>query len=229
MLKIAIVARNENVSSDKDKTIMNYCLPTKYIKAMPKGIGFITVCADEQLGDNMEEYLEYIANEADGLVLTGSCIDVPPRYYGEEGINGWTYPLDEFQFDKKLIELFEEQGKPILGVCAGSQDINVAHGGTLHQDIENHCKKPDGYTHEISIKEGTFLYEVYGEKAQVNTYHHQASKDPAPGFVVSAVSEDGIIEAIEKGNIIGVQWHPEKQMDKHFFEVFFKKFFNYEA
>jgi putative glutamine amidotransferase len=114
-----------------------------------------------------------------------------------------------------------EEGLPILGICRGAQVLNVAFGGTLYQDIPSQL--PDTFInhrvgarnevmHSVRITEGTILHSILGETAGVNTSHHQAVKDVAPGFVISAVSEDGVVEAIEKSDaecIIGVQFHPE--------------------
>ena len=95
-------------------------------------------------------------------------------------------------------------------------------------------------THEAEIVPGTFLAAVYGPapaqdsaggaaaeaplKIEINSFHHQAVKDLAPGFTAAAFSGDGLVEAIEKGNLIGVQWHPEAMMDMKFFRAFVARF-----
>lgn len=104
------------------------------------------------------------------------------------------------------------------------QSINVAFGGTLHQSIKNHNIKHS--THKIEILSNSFLEKIYKRKnILINSYHRQAVKDIAKDFKVSAISEDGIIEAIEKDNIIGVQWHPEEMQDIEFFKKFIEKYF----
>ena len=81
------------------------------------------------------------------------------------------------------------------------------------------------YKHEIEIKKDSFLYKVYNtENMVVNTYHSQSVKNVAPNFKVTAVSKDGVIEAIENGNILGVQWHPEAMYDTKVFGEFFNTF-----
>ncbi len=89
------------------------------------------------------------------------------------------------------------------------QSLNIYHGGTLKQHIDEHTSKEQLIRHNIDIEEDSFVHSLYGSKTEVNSIHHQAINKVADGFKVTAVAEDGNIEAIEKGNLIGVQWHPE--------------------
>lgn len=167
--------------------------------------------------------LEDVCNICDGLIVTGSNIDINPKYYNEKSNSTESYDIDEFKLDKIAIEIFAKNNKPILGICAGLQSINVCFGGSLNQNIHNHDLK--GKLHKIIIKEKTFLNKVYKGNADVNSFHHQSIKDVAKGFIVSAKTEDGSIEAIENGNIVGVQWHPEAMKDIAFFKHFIDTFF----
>ena len=123
----------------------------------------------------------------------------------------------------ELCEKYEKAGKPILGVCRGIQLMNIYFGGTLHQDLEfiGNCHKndrPDGVVHNVKAEKGSMLESFYGSEFAVNSFHHQAVKDVAPGFKAAAVStEHGIIEAIEHDNrpMFGVQWHPERMCFSH--------------
>ena len=174
-----------------------------------------------------ENRLEEVCSLCDGLILTGSSNDVYPKYYNEKPIKERTYnKFDEYPFVKKAVEIFNKAGKPILGICAGIQELNVIFGGTLNQLIPNHSfKKYNIDKHEISITKDSFLYKVYNtENMEVNTFHSQSIKDVAPNFKITALSNDGVIEAIENGNIIGVQWHPEAMYDTKLFGEFFKAF-----
>ncbi len=118
--------------------------------------------------------------------------------------------------------MFVKYNKPILGICGGLQTLNVYFGGDLNQNILNH-KLYDGSTHNIKISSNSFLNNVYKQEViEVNSYHRQAIRNLASNFKVTAVSEDGIIEAIEDGNIIGVQYHPEKLDNINFFKEFIK-------
>lgn len=173
-----------------------------------------------------EKNLEKVCEICDGLIVTGSAIDINPKYYKEEPIQGKKYDVDEFKLDKKAINLFANENKPILGICGGLQAINVTFGGSLYQYIPNHnlCNSK----HKIKIIENTYLKKLYDNNIEINSYHFQAVKNVAPLFKISAVSEDGVVEAIEKENIIGVQWHPEEMKDTKFFEMFIQTFFKRE-
>ena len=188
-----------------------------YVKAVRKAGGIPLIIPITSDAQELEEILERV----DGIIMTGGE-DVEPARYGEEALPelGKTFP-ERDEFDIKLISMAAEEGLPILGICRGAQVLNVAFGGTLYQDIPSQL--PDTFInhrvgarnevmHSVRITEGTILHSILGETAGVNTSHHQAVKDVAPGFVISAVSEDGVVEAIEKSDaecIIGVQFHPE--------------------
>ncbi|WP_304016476.1 gamma-glutamyl-gamma-aminobutyrate hydrolase family protein [Fenollaria timonensis] len=158
---------------------------------------------------------------ADAVILTGGH-DVNPLVYGEElqkGIQGISNERDAF--DLKLIEETIKANKPMLGICRGMQLINAYLGGTLYQDIyKANVAKLEHVSfdtlsvgaHHITIKEQSFLHRATGlKKMLVNTEHHQAVKDIAEGFKVTAKSSDGIIEAMEDVHrkIYLVQFHPE--------------------
>lgn len=177
-----------------------------------------------------EKNIEQIAEYCDGLILTGSINNVNPKYYGEKPISGMNYSYDDFPLVRKTVELFASLNKPILGICAGIQEINVIFGGTLYQDIKGHYLK-DESKHIVEIKEDTFLFDIYNEKKiEVNSFHRQAIKEVAKDFKVSAISKDGIIEGIEKDNIIAVQWHPEVMNNDIVFKKIIEKLFknNYD-
>ena len=161
---------------------------------------------------------------SDGLIVTGSSIDINPKIYNEEPLfKVHKMALDEDALDLCLIKEFNKNNKAILGICRGIQSINVCFGGTLYQDIENH-KLSKEQTHDIIVQKDSFIYDIYKkERFQVNSVHHQAIKDLAGNFKIAAKSDDGIIEAIENKNIIGVQWHPEYIKDLNFFKYFVQK------
>lgn len=120
---------------------------------------------------------------------------------------------------------FQKKNKPILGICAGIQEINVIFGGSLNQLIVNHELK-DQSKHKVKLHENSFLYKVYNtDYIEVNSYHKQSIKDLAPNFNITAISDDGTIEGIEKDNIIAVQWHPEALRDIKFFKEFINTYF----
>lgn len=165
------------------------------------------------------EFTDTVCSKADGLILPGSFSDIDPSYYGHTPIKGKDYTIDEFKDDMTLIKAFAAAKKPILGICGGMQSINVCFGGTLHQQISGH------FIHEgmqnINLVRDSFVRKACGQDhILVNSFHNQAVDLTAPGFKVTATSDDGITEAIEMGNIIGVQWHPEVLDDMAFFKNF---------
>lgn len=178
------------------------------------GIALIPIISNNQIDD--------IVDMCDALIVPGSYADTDPKYYNEKPLEGKNYDVDEYVFDRVAIEKFHNLNKPIIGICGGHQEINVFFGGTLYQRIENH--NIDGL-HKAILRKDSFIYDTFNkDEIDINSYHYQAIKDVAPGFNVTAVSEDGIIEAIEKDNIVCVQWHPEVLKDIHFFENFINKF-----
>lgn len=214
-MKIAIIERIENDEEDKPFN-KRYYLDNSFREIFDElGILLIPVISEKNLKE--------VCDMCDGLVVTGSANDVYPQYYGEEPIK--EYKFDEYPLVKNIVELFAKANKPILGICAGIQEINVIFGGTLHQEIPNHNLK-DQSKHNVKLNNDSFLYKVYKENLiEVNSYHKQAIKDLAPDFKITAMSEDGIIEGIEKDNIVAVQWHPETLHDMKLFKCFIEKFF----
>lgn len=172
--------------------------------------------------------LETVVDICDGLVVTGRSIDVNPKYYGEEATgarNLEDYDWED-ELDFSLIKSFYKANKPILGICAGIQSINVCFGGSLYQDIQNHSSKEELKRHSINIEKNSFLEKCYKtNKIEVNSFHHQAIDRVAQDFKVTAISEDGVIEAIEYNKILGVQWHPEQMMDIAFFKKYIELYF----
>jgi putative glutamine amidotransferase len=156
-----------------------------------------------------------------GVLLTGG-VDINPLLYNEEPSPklSFIYP-DKDNFDILIVKIALELNKPILAICRGHQILNVAFGGTLYQDlsdkedcyIKHHQQAKDGAaTHTLNIIENSILHKILGDSIISNTFHHQAIKDLAPGFKVTAYSKDNVIEAIEKDGedfVVGVQFHPE--------------------
>lgn len=169
--------------------------------------------------------LNKISEICDGLIIPGGVMNINPKYYNEEWMRD-KKEVEEYSdyndtLDFALIKEFSEKGKPILGICRGIQSINVYFGGSLHQNIVGHIIEEGTVEHFVNIGKESFLYSYYNsDRVKVNSYHYQAVKDVAENFKVTAISEDGVIEGIEKGNIIGVQWHPEMNMEYDFFKKF---------
>ena len=173
-----------------------------------------------------DRYLDTI----DGLLLTGGDEAVSPLLYGENPIPQieLLYPeRDAFEFH--LCREAMKRDLPMFGICRGQQVMNVAMGGSLYQDLFTQREGTLGHIpmkmpvdilyHTVDVKSGTRLAEIFGDgELHVNSYHHQAIREVAPPFTVTALSTDGVIEAIEdpaKRFALGVQWHPEDLTAKH--------------
>lgn len=170
-----------------------------------------------------QQTYQQLLRMCDGLLLMGGQ-DIDASYYHESNHPQNQFEskeIDQMEFD--LIRQCNEIKKPIIGICRGHQIINVAFGGTLYQDIASQYKTKichnqnleQTYCHDIQIVENTTLAQYFPYKTAVNSFHHQAIKDLAPDFQIMAYSDDGIIEAIEKDQILSVQWHPEKINDEN--------------
>ena len=166
---------------------------------------------------------------ADGLMLTGGD-DVEPSRYGEP-VHAATVPAESGrdEFELALVRAARERHLPIFAICRGIQVLNVACGGTLVQDIPSQVSggvkhtfavppnAPYTLAHEVWVEKDSLLARLLGDRViadscEVNSRHHQAVKEVAPGFRVSATAPDGVIEAIEDPALpfcLGVQWHPE--------------------
>ena len=174
-----------------------------------------------------EQSVKEIAQRFDGFVFTGGD-DIAPEKYGQTKIEQCGPPCEHR--DSLEFALFGEvvkTDKPVLGICRGMQFLIVALGGTLYQDLPTQHKSDvvhrqpapfDALTHLVSVKTGTMLYDIVGEKQLwVNSLHHQAVDKLAESLLPCAVADDGIVEAVcspQKPFLMGVQWHPEMIFDK---------------
>jgi putative glutamine amidotransferase len=169
-----------------------------------------------------------LVDTCDGFVFTGGRPNVHPSYYGEEE----TPAHGEFDHcrDQLVLELIQtcvQRGQPILGICRGFQEFNVAFGGTLYPEIRdlpgrmNHRMPPDGtieekfaLRHDVRLEPGSIFIELWGKDViRTNTLHGQGIKVPGPRIVIEGWAEDGTPEVIRVkdagGFAIAVQWHPE--------------------
>ena len=158
---------------------------------------------------------EELSKLCDGLVLSGGE-DIEPELFGETILND-TVVLDteRSEFEIPLIRAFMAEGKPILAICRGSQILSCLLGGDLWQDLaeqKNLCHMDKNLRHEVDCAEGSLLHRLFGGRFKVNSTHHQAVRTVAPGFWVTARSDEGIVEAFEHESlpIWATQFHPER-------------------
>ncbi|OGL11073.1 MAG: hypothetical protein A3I17_00415 [Candidatus Rokubacteria bacterium RIFCSPLOWO2_02_FULL_72_37] len=160
----------------------------------------------------------------DGLVLTGGG-DVDPRHFGEPrhpAVAEVSEARDALELE--LTRRALAQGFPLLAICRGIQVLNVALGGSLHQDIPSEPGSPLAHsqterrhqpTHHVKVREGSRLAAILGtHEVDVNSFHHQALARLGRGLAAVAWAPDGIVEGVEEtagGDrfVVGVQWHPE--------------------
>ncbi|MDQ0971273.1 putative glutamine amidotransferase [Neobacillus niacini] len=166
--------------------------------------------------------IESVIGHIDGLLLSGG-VDIDPTLFGEEPIPGLGEIMPERdELETLLIQNALKVNLPILAICRGIQMLNVAAGGNMFQDIysqksdllQHSQRAPQTHlSHFVTTKEESLLRTITGlDKFKVNSFHHQAVKDPAPGFIISDISSDSVVEAIESIEhkfVLGVQWHPE--------------------
>ena len=214
-----------------------YVLREAYVEAVLEAGGLPLILPYlDALGTTGEDWLAALP-PFDGLLCAGDPLDLEPATYGEAAlpppavINGPCVARGRFELP--LIRAVLRAGKPFLGICGGMQSLNVALGGTLWQDLP--AQRPGAASHQqdtdrrlphhtVRVVPGTRFSAIAGrEQIAVNSTHHQAVKDLAPGLRVSGLAGEGegegveVVEVIERGGgasfaslfAVGVQWHPE--------------------
>ena len=203
-----VVIAMPRMSTDPEPTVAQ----SKYIESLARagaGMRWVELSDPEQAVQD--------ALTCDGLLLPGGG-DMDPKFYGQARISACGEPnLLRDAAEPLLLRAFLAADKPVLGICRGIQVMNAVLGGDLYQDIKpfEHLPHNDHWAkvHTVTVRRGTLLSRILGQDTVlVNSQHHQAVDRVAPGFTLAALSEDGIVEAIEKpdaGFCLGVQWHPE--------------------
>lgn len=183
--------------------------------------------------DDARAYLDRL----DGLVVTGGAFDIDPALFGARTRHESVTTKDRrTAFELAVTRGALERDMAVFGICGGQQLLNVALGGTLVQHIPDEIDDPLDHEqpnprtepgHRVAIEAGSLLHRIVGaDELAVNSAHHQAVLDPAPGLVVDARATDGVIEGIEAPErrfCIGVQWHPEYAIsdgDTRLFDAF---------
>ena len=207
----------------------------KYLTAIRDGAGALPVVIPA-LGQSIRPD-EWLA-QVDGILLTGSLSNVEPQHYGGEASReGTLHDPDRDETTLPLIRRALQSGVPLLALCRGFQELNVALGGTLHQRVHevpgyrNHKENPNdplekqyGPAHYVTLMDGGLLRRMAGtDRVQVNSLHSQAVARLAGGVTVEAVADDGLVEAFRVDTAdtfaLAVQWHPEWRVTENEFSM----------
>jgi putative glutamine amidotransferase len=190
----------------------------QYYQAILRSGGIPILLANVEQRYAIMSFLESI----DGLLVTGGP-DLHPRHFNQrphKKLSRTTEARDRFEL--QAIRMALRMNLPILGICRGHQVLNVAFGGTIHQDLSCIPSKKVVHAdprqtgkvfHRVKIEKGSRLHDIIGRTIiQTNSSHHQAINKLGEGLQASAFAPDGVIEAIEHPGfdlVLGVQWHPE--------------------
>lgn len=202
-----------------------HAVPQQYLEAAISGAGVLPVLLPS-FGPRLD--LDGLLDAVDGVMLTGSKSNVHPSLYGgDAGEANGPYDTDRDDTTLPLIRKAIERGVPLLAICRGIQEMNVALGGTLATEIQEREGALDhrapvsddqderfAIRQSVSIKPGSCLAGVFGaDDIMVNSVHRQAVERLGARLQVEAVAEDGTVEAVSVKDApafaVGVQWHPE--------------------
>ena len=212
----------------------------KYVRAVVEGAGCVPV-----LLPSLETPLAWreVLEGLDGLLLTGAPSNIEPHHYDEQTFAGNPHDPARDANTLGLVSLAIELRVPVLAVCRGFQEVNVALGGSLHQKVhevagfDDHRENLEGPleeqyapAHPVRLAPGGLLARIaHGESAMVNSLHGQGIKRLGRGLVVEATAPDGLVEAVrldsDEAFLLAVQWHPEwKVRDNPFYLGTFEAF-----
>ncbi|MGH7613204.1 MAG: gamma-glutamyl-gamma-aminobutyrate hydrolase family protein [Gemmatimonadales bacterium] len=222
MSRLVAVSATRRTDLGRERVALN----SSYVRAL-LGAGLTPVLVPPLLDPTQ---VDDVLGAVSGLVLTGGE-DLHPASYGEAP----HARLEETDQARDAVELALYRGArthrlPVLAICRGIQLVNVAEGGSLYQDLPS--EKPSAVNHvdpkgrhALRVEPASLLHRTIGDPVSVNSRHHQAVKQLAPGLRAVAWAEDGIIEGAESADgaapwLLAVQWHPEDDVEDSLFEGF---------
>lgn len=224
------ISANQRLNIALDNLPWSYA-PTGFVQAVTDAGGLPLLLP---IGD--ESAAKVYVSMVDKIILIGGQ-NVDPKYYQEEkAAFDDDFSPERDHFELAIIKEAIAQKKPILGVCRGTQLMNVALGGSLNQNIPSHWQDApsDFLSHEMIVDEDSILYPIYGKKTVINSFHHQSLKKVDDDLkVIARDPRDGTIEAVVSTNkaipFLGVQWHPEllqgvRKEDLQLFDLFVNDF-----
>ncbi len=203
----------------------NHAASDTYVRAVDQVVRGVPVLlpANGEAAD-----IETLVHRLDGIILTGSRSNVQPLLYGgPEHAQGTPEDPNRDATTMRLVHAAIAAGIPVLAICRGLQELNVALGGTLHQRLQDITGRLDhstpmhangrirtGKAHGVRVTAGGWLHRLAGAPViPVNSLHNQGIDQLAPGLVIEAVAPDGTVEAVRlpgaSALTVGVQWHPE--------------------
>jgi putative glutamine amidotransferase len=212
-----------------DEEVVAHAASDTYVQAVAEIVGGFPVLIP---ANGAQDDVCHLLARLDGVILTGSYSNVEPALYG-----GLPHPPDMLEDPHRdsitlpLIRSAIALGIPLLGICRGFQEMNVALGGSLHQRLDCVAGRIDHWTalgpvpqlrgskaHAVTVLPGTWLHGVAQARViEVNSFHYQGIDKLAPGLAAEGLGPDGTIEAVRATNApgfaVGVQWHPEYDME----------------
>lgn len=213
------------ITTDYNDLLTQYGSPYAYAAAVEKAGGLPFLLPYRVDLSLIEDYLDNL----DGMLFSGGN-DLDPAAWGEQR-HEKTVPIDPLRerWERALIAEVEKRRKPTLGICLGSQLMNVSRGGTLNQFIPElpredqsiEHRRLDGTwdaRHDVIVKPDAIIAKAMNTTTvRANTSHKQSIRDVGKGLRIIATSPDGIVEGVEDPTMplwIGVQWHPERQHEE---------------
>jgi putative glutamine amidotransferase len=199
-------------------------LPQQYFDAVTSSGGVAVLLPPQRhSSETADAAASAVLDGLDGLILTGG-LDVQPELYGAQ-----RHPLtdparpDRDDWELALFRGAEARRMPVFAICRGLQLVNIARGGTLQQHLPE-SMGTERYrvgggvfaTNTVEIGAGSRLSQLVGDELRVHSYHHQGVDRLGDGLVVSARTDDGLVQAVEStgdGYLVGVQWHPEENLE----------------